>query len=295
MNPRLDQRPFPGARRRCRAARGPGRGGGTGRPAWITWRCLAALALLATRLGAGQITYPAIGNLDLEEGTIEIWLTPMRALYTPSVAYQGLLHCGAVRNDHFSMSLAWYAKNNTHMIEANLGGGRLANVTAQAPADWTPGQMHYVAFTWQGATMVLFADEAGGDGGRQVTEQNRRIQLEAFDQLGSPGDTLVIAGQRDGYQTYVIVHAVRISAVARELAAAPVPPLDRTALDDVYTLLLDIYEANYVDGATTPVTLSGLAGENGGRGNAAFVEAGSTQQGLLAEPVTIFTSGFRMY
>jgi len=208
---------------------------------------VALFVAVADLVQAASIEYPAPGNLRLDEGSIELWLTPMTELYpaVKSGKYQRAFALFSLRiPEHFSMSAAWGSKGDKAQVSVSLNAVGVENgllpVPAQAPRNWQQGQRHHIAFTWRGQEMKLFFDgrEAGG----------RKQQLCFTGPLA--GRTLLI-GDPDSRDCRIILHAFRVSCVARTTSTQPVA--------DIYTLLLDTF-----DQQTTARVISGLSGERGG-------------------------------
>lgn len=212
--------------------------------------------VIAAVARAASIEYPAPGNLRLDEGTIELWFTPMTELYVklPPNKYQRAFSLFSLRiPEHFSMSAAWASKGTKTQVSVSMSSAIVENgvqpVVSEAPKNWQQGQRHHVAFTWRGREMKSAFDgqEAG----------SRKQQLPFTGSL--PGRTLVI-GDPEGRDCRIILHAVRVSCVARPAEtiknARPVP--------DIYTLLFDAFDQPPKEGRTTARVISGLSGEHGG-------------------------------
>ncbi|MBI5685632.1 MAG: hypothetical protein HZC54_11180 [Verrucomicrobia bacterium] len=217
----------------------------------------AVLSVAAADLArAGGIEYPAPGNLRLEEGTIELWLTPMTELYPatkPKEYRRAFALFGFRVPEHFSMSAAWLSKNGQHQVAVSMSAvgvqDGLLSVPAPAPRDWQPGQRHHVAFTWSGRDMKLAFDgrEAGG----------RKQQLWLSGPLA--GRSLII-GDPDARDCRIILHAVRVSCMARPAETMK----NAQPAADIHTLLLDVFDQPAKAGRTNARVISGLSGEGGG-------------------------------
>ena len=230
------------------------------------WMLLIVSGLIvgaAPGLDAGSIQYPALGNFDVRQGTIELWLTPTRDL-RPEVApggYQSILSLFHLKVPHrFTMGASWYAKATRdgarYRLHASIGHAEHRAALMPVPAeavDWQRGQRHHVAFTWDGRTMKLYAD------GELV---GQRQQAKRF--RGPLGGCHLRIGDRWGKDAGYILHAVRISRTAHaaktQQDARPVPRLD--------TLLLDRFADETFSGGDKHTTraeiIAGLTGETGG-------------------------------
>ncbi len=214
------------------------------RPLILTVVLFVAVADL---LKAASIEYPAPGNLRLDEGSIELWLTPMTELYptTKPKEYRRAFALFSLRiPEHFSMSAAWGSKGDKAQVSVSLNAVGVENgllpVPAQAPRNWKQGERHHIAFTWRGQEMKLFFDgrESGG----------RKQQL-CF--TGPLAERTLLIGDPDSRDCRIILHAVRVSCVARTTSTQPVA--------DIYTLLFDAF-----DHQTKTQVISGFSGERGG-------------------------------
>jgi hypothetical protein len=205
---------------------------------------------------AGGIEYPAPGNMRLDEGTIELWLTPMTELHpaTKPKEYRRAFSMFSLRvPERFSISAAWSSQGATAQVAVSMNAvgvqNGLLSVPAQAPRDWQPGQRHHIAFTWRGQEMRLAFDgrEAGG----------RKQQLWFSGPLA--GRTLVI-GDPEFRDCRILLHAVRVSCVARPAGTMK----GAKPAADIHTLLLDVFDQPAKEGRTNARVISGLSGESGG-------------------------------
>jgi len=220
----------------------------------------------ATALLAGAVSYPALGHVDMEEGTIEVWFTPMTELH-PDVGDKVYTHIFRlfelqVENE-FGIGCTWYARPSRHGLKVSTGSRRLKEGMAGllgSPLDhWKTGEPHHVAFTWHGRDMALWADGVRIAG---------RQQMIGF--TGKPGKARLFVGDRDS-KSPIIVHAVRVSSVARGE-----PQLQQAKpVADLATMLLDVFSDPPADRTTRPTVISELQGEQGGRlvGDAHFTPA----------------------
>ena len=210
---------------------------------------------------AGGVHYPALGNVELGEGTIELWLTPTVELY-PELKedqYQGLMSLFSLQvPGEFSMNALWYAKNtrsgDQYRLHVSIGHQEQRKALIPVPAKpvkWRRGELHHLAFTWRGKEMSLYAD------GKRV---GHRMQAVGFS--GRLGGSELIIGNAHGRDAGFILHAVRVSHTAHgaetQKNAEPVARLD--------TLLLDRFKNGSIDEShkTRAEIIAGLAGETGG-------------------------------
>lgn len=225
---------------------------------------------------AGNIQYPALGHFDPEEGTLEVWLTPMADDLYPALKekeYRGGFALLAMSvPEHFSFSGGWGSKANQHGLFLSMHApGRdkaLLPVIAVPKQRWEKGQPHHVAFTWKGTDMRIFLD------GRQTGGRN---QARPF--TGKMAGQTVLLGNRENRGSAIILHAVRFSSVARTepMLARAMP------LPDIYTTLLDRFDQPgwKPDGdRTRPVQSSGMNEAGGGLLNGNWTLVNSPRQGI---------------
>mgnify|MGYP006293933039 CR=1 FL=1 len=201
---------------------------------------IAAFVLLILVVGSPQsyasaIRYPALGNFELDEGTIEVWLTPMvDVLYPPDEGqYVVVFDLFQMKVDgEWRMGASWYRHNHQLGLKVSMDSHTmkkgLVGILSKTPRDWAPGERHKIAFTWKGREMALWAD------GKRI---GGRRQAQGFaGKLG--GEKLFIGDPQSQKRSRIIVHAVRISSIMRE-------PEELTVQEpqaDLATLLLDTFE-----------------------------------------------------
>jgi hypothetical protein len=234
---------------------------------------LLLLALFIARPGAaaaGTLTYPLLGNIDVAEGTIEFWITPMVDLYpTESRAYVSVFSLFSIEDaENFTAGAGWYRSGKQLGLKVSISSkvnrGNLLPVIPGSftPMDWQPGEAHHIAFIWRGQTMQTFVD------GKL---HGVRGQAEPFSGLIG-GAWLRIGDPWTDKRSRFILQAIRISSIARPFGAmAPGEPKA-----DAATLLLDIFDPRTppVEERTRARVISGLSHERGGtlRGKWRLVE-----------------------
>lgn len=242
---------------------------------------LAFCGCLTPATFAAGVVYPALGHFDPEEGTIELWLTPMVDDLYPELSQRGYRgHFGLLGMDvpeQFHFRSGWMTRGKQSGVNVSMGRpGReraLLSVIGYSKNDWRTGQPQRLAFTWKQNDMRVYLNgrEAGG-----------RQQQETFS--GAMGGQSLTVGDADFRDCRILLHAVRISDVARTepMLASARPAPDR------HTRLLDLFDRTdrvRADGQTTPVQFSPLAGASGGRikGSYHFVSGASSGLALFAE------------
>lgn len=227
-------------------------------------RLLILLTVLASGLACGAVVeYPAPGNIDLDEGTMEFWFTPTKELYPPLgdrkfIGVFSLFNLSVPEEFHASCGWGLKPDGATLFISMSAPGRDKALLPVGTHVkDWKAGEAHHVAFTWKGRDMRMFVD--GRPGGT-------RTQAVPFS--GGIARARLLVGGVEGRPAGIILHAVRFSQVARSEAmlqnAQPEP--------DLYSLMVERFDK---PGKAQAEQISGLSGEKGGTvsKDAQFVEA----------------------
>lgn len=221
----------------------------------VFWLSSAALA--------GGVEYPALGNMDMQQGTLEIWFTPMVDVGPgdESVNYENrfkLFHF-EVPDTYTIGGGSWRRSGNT-LAGASMGSplfdSALINTYGSVPKTWERGKVCHIAFIWKDHDTSFFGN------GKPMGHRRQAITLQT--PLG--GRTLIV-GNIKGRDTDIILHAVRISNIAR----TPEALTTSQPKADIYTLLLDRFTS--ADDRDAEV-ISGYSGETGGTfsGVTRFVE-----------------------
>lgn len=234
------------------------------------------ILLIISPVFAGSVSYPAVGNVDLLEGTIELWLTPTADLYPPMntsnyAVPMKLFHLKVP--DGFNLSVGWNVKKNhgdevsglyASMTHLGPQGDGLMSIPTKS-LDWEPGQTHHVVFTWRGRGISLYAD------GNLLAERSQRVGF-----TGKLANCELVVGDAEGRNAGFILHAVRISRIAHDVEndVKPVATLD--------TLLLDRFDGQSLSGTQTKAeVIAGLTGETGGTIKGARHPVQAPKPGLL--------------
>jgi hypothetical protein len=201
----------------------------------------------------GNIAYPAPGNIQLDEGTVEVWLTS----YFDSEAKA--TECGwasffdlRTPDQTLTCSLMFLTWGKALALLAGSGALRHSYVWSRVLV-WKPGEYHCVALSWSGRRRRIYVDGvAGGKGGKGDTPPE--VEVEGVFR-GDLSQTRLLIGS--GYSP-IVVDEVRISSVARtpeEIARG----WTNAPAADAYTLLLD-----HCDGGTPEVMAGTQGGPEGG-------------------------------
>lgn len=204
-----------------------------------SWTVMAAIgAILGWGMlaaDAGEIRYPAPGNIDLEQGTIEMWLVPrfdpegeVDSRYVGRTLFE-------LRDSDNSFLLLYRMTNGEGTSRNFQPSGRFEGLRYAAYARarhrigpdanrWAEGEPLHVAFCWDGDRIWWMID------GEQSSGAN---QLRPFTAIHLTEDRELVIRARD-----FVVRDLRISSVPRTPADIGYHHPDGAPLDGV-TLLLD--------------------------------------------------------
>ncbi|MEA3400511.1 MAG: LamG domain-containing protein [Armatimonadota bacterium] len=195
----------------------------------------------------GTVTYPSAGNIEMREGTLEMWVSiPFDVQeYLPSdETYQGLLAIARIEGEHGTLSLGYCAGA---MMRPGAGlfaslGSDLVQLHSLSAGQFTPlpGEWHHVAVTWSGNRVRYYVD--GEMRGERVT---LAPLAQAF---GSVGAKPLLLGDPWGRNARMAIDELRVSSVER----APEELGWHGRLEvDPYTRILDRFDQTFeIDGET---------------------------------------------
>lgn len=186
----------------------------------------------------GGITYPAKGNIQLDEGTLDLWV-----ISNFDTDYE-IDKSPADHNWRACLFNLLFPEDNSHYVLQYISWGRGFAMIGYAkppqpyvwagPNHWKPGEAHHVVFTWSGTKRSVFIDGIcewkGGKGlniGRDVD-----VQLDLHGDLTA---ALIQIGAGSSHITVDEVQIRRVALTPEEIIRAKNAPL----VADVYTLLLD--------------------------------------------------------
>lgn len=230
-------------------------------PAFFPLRLLVVVLLaLAPGLGrASHLSYPLLGHWDNREGTLEFWLTPRADLY-PAHAnlYVKVFDLFRVTGlDDFRLAGSWYRHGAQLGFKVSastrlLRDGLLPVLPGDGvPPDLKPGEPMHIAFVWSQRHMQVWVN------GRRAGVRGQSIPF-----AGQHGGGRLLVGGVDGQATPIVLHALRVSSVARyPKTVIPEPTADAA------TLLLDVFDRPLAaDAASTHArVITAQAGETGAR------------------------------
>lgn len=177
------------------------------------------------------LTYAANGNIQLERGTLELWVAP-----TFGYSYEHGLVRSLVTLDlpgKGTIRLFWH--QNDRRLHFRIQEGTKTVGEVAGPADWGKGEWHHIAVSW-------------GDALRLYLDGQLKDEVAHKGTLNAPLDNtlLVFGGALCGY----IMDEIRISWIARsaeEIATAAEGKAPHS-LEDMHTLLLDHLDNTYDPG-----------------------------------------------
>jgi hypothetical protein len=199
-------------------------------------------ACIAAPVVGGTIEFPAQGNFDIEEGTIEMWFAPETDLYIKldPGKVRTILRFFSLDAPEFGFNCRWEARRNkkddetgytlrVSMSSSQTKGGLIPVPGGRTPRDWKRGEFHHIAFTWKDGMMQLYCDGAFCGSRRQVGWFTGKLGPAKL-VFGSPGGSSV---------TRYRIHAVRTSCVARDERMLR----NAKPQSDLATLLLQVFDA----------------------------------------------------
>ena len=178
--------------------------------------CAAAMLVLACAIGwaeTGTLIYPTAGNLDMREGTLEMWVSvPFDVQdHLPSdETYNGLLAITRINGEHGKMSLGYCAGA---MMRPGAGlfaslGSDIVELHPLSAGQFTPrpGAWHHLAVTWSGQRLRYYVD------GELRSELLTLAPLaQAFGAVIQP----LLVGDKWGVNGQMAIDELRLSTVER--------------------------------------------------------------------------------
>lgn len=217
--------------------------------------CPSARAQDWSTIRTGTLTYPALNNLDLREGTLECWvkLGFDASADLPAKAYTGFVTFLHFEGESGSLHYGYQAQPGDKVPNWYCSVAPQTYFTGffSEPAPWKKDEWHHFAMTWKGADMVLYLD------GKEMGRGHQSRSLEKG--MGALRGKSILFGNQWGVGTMVAIDDLRLSRVARrpeELGChGPLKP-------DLYTSILDGFEETFTpDGKTTTHPAFLLSGE----------------------------------
>ncbi len=192
--------------------------------------------------------YPAEGNLDLERGTVEMWVSP---LFDPGIEVERsergrynreLLRIVQDNGDY--LGFYWNIDDRSLRLYTRLGGDLTLYASPGPQEPWEQGSWHHVAFAWGGGAATIWLD------GEKVASRPWDKPLLP----GPLGDGRIALGTMSHrLPSEFAVDELRISSMPRTYDG--LPPRDLPG--DKRTLLLDGFDGEApefaADGTTRTV------------------------------------------
>ncbi len=128
-------------------------GGGRVGEALIAWRGFRGIELFLSPW------YLTAGNIDREQGGIEMWIRPdSEDLFDPNVR-SSWFHSWVERDRHTAPKVFRIDTKggNLRVFEQDVADGEYSNHMV-LPIEWQVGEWHHVAYTWGDGERVLYVD-----------------------------------------------------------------------------------------------------------------------------------------
>jgi len=211
-----------------------------------------------------RIEYPADGNIELKEGTFELWFKigfdPDRQPTIKWFSPMTYLFVGKPKE----MTAINLQSQYSYREKLKKGNGTISGVMFKSIAgvlyeklkDWKKGTWHLLAFTWKNEGTKCLV-EIFVDGISRAKCEGETIEILALED-----DSVIQIGSYFFNSCYATVDAMRISMVARtpeELQKSFTEGLIR----DRFTLLLDNFDKIVVDKNKDSVTTITAEGQEG--------------------------------
>lgn len=195
--------------------------------------CFGIITFLLPFCGAGgTISYPALGNIYMQEGTIEMWLIPQVDLMAKNmfskIYWRHPLFM--MEQKGLSFQLAWLVRKGRscpvalHVVEK-------AGLNHYLPVKkWDNKQPRHIAYCWKAGVDWWIID-----GKKLPKKQHREWHRVPID-----GQLRIVLGS-ERFQGFFVVDDLRISSVARRVNEVGFHYPGKLKLDQ-WTLLLDNFD-----------------------------------------------------
>lgn len=183
---------------------------------------------------SGMIEYPARGNIQLDEGTVEIYLTTLSDVSEPPQPKSLPLWELNLKDSDEKITMSYIPDAKRFAVVGYVRPVQhswvISHKEGQPGITWKSGEYHVIAFTWKGDRRQIYVDGIPGDD----------TKVESSYQLNPAKCTIQLGGM---FNASWQIDEIRISSVRRTaeelrqgIASAPQP--------DIYTLLLDHFDAD---------------------------------------------------
>lgn len=225
----------------------------------VSPRCLVAVLVVglcaATPALSGDLRYPALGNLELRQGTIEFWLIPQfDPMAVESDRYLPMLTVCQDADNYLTLMWRTHA-GHTGPYATSMSQGFKHVPLWHLVKDWQPGQAHHVAYCWEPGRNWWVIDGQPQEPRKQSRQHDMRLSEHLALVFGDPDR-----------QMNLVIDDLRISSVVRppeELGHAQPGRVEA----DAFTLLLDRFDDAFTcDGRrqTSPEIMMPSAQQRGG-------------------------------
>lgn len=237
---------------------------------------LAVMTLAVSRSRAAFVEYPPLGNIDLSEGTLELWLTPLASMEPASEAanWKKLFDfCEIQIPGSFSCAITWTQNKDRARFRIRCeeaGGGMIPiSMDKSPPVSWAKDQPFRIAFVWKERWMGIYAD------GKLLGEKNQNVSMR-----GPIGELILRLGSPKTPVRPWLLRGLRVSSIARAAEDMPENPPHA----DAATLLLDVPADGMAGPETTqPRVVALIAGQPNGGVIGRIDAASYTAAGLIID------------
>ena len=225
----------------------------------ISYAAIAAHAQLAPPSEFGNLVYPAKGNIQLDEGTLDLWVISQFDTDCPAHKtdadqnWRALLFELVLPDDKAKCIIHYISWANCFAMVGYVNPPQ--PYVMFGPPQWKPGEEHHVVFAWSGPKRSVFID---GVCEWQTPKTQGPINSCDVDVQGNlHGDLTSALIYVGGNYSHLAVDEIQIRNIAltrEEIVKAKDAPL----VADARTLLLD-----HCDGSA-PEIIGGQTGETAG-------------------------------
>lgn len=227
-------------------------------------------------IAGGRVVYPGKGNLNFEEGTIEMWIKLGFEPNQTSNEYKILLPLFQFSEPETKANISisyicpaggtacWY-------VGFDCAGEKTFRISATSQ-DWKKDQWHHIALSWKTNIVKLYLD------GKLVSETKSNKPL-----TGQTKEGQIFIGDRwttDKVKTEVVIDDLRISCIERKVEDLGFSGQLKT---DPFTLLLEDFEQIIVEEQickTKPLIISNTSGSKCGEVSGGKLTTGKFGNGL---------------
>ena len=209
----------------------------------------------------GTISYPAMGNVELPQGTIEMWITPQFDPIDSDLAkkdYWGFNLVQIYQDDDNFICLIWRSiKGRRGPFARHRQQGFRIPTNFSTISGWKKDEPHHIAYCWEGETDWWVID------GKKTNESSSKYGPLKLHMNESMTIELGTAKVNEKF----VIDDLRISSIARKEDEVGYHNPGKLG-NDAWTLLLDTFDEPFeCDGTTqtSPVIMTpSVSGQSGG-------------------------------